>query len=102
MTTPLVVAEAAYLIRRQLGSGAEAMLFRAIAAGEVQVEVMTTSDAERIAALIEIYADLGLSGTDASLVAVSERLGLTRLATLDRRHFAVVRPDHTAAFELIP
>ena len=61
-----------------------------------------TSDAERIAALIEIYADLGLSGTDASLVAVSERLGLTRLATLDRRHFAVVRPDHTAAFELIP
>ena len=46
--------------------------------------------------------DLGLSGTDASLVAVSERLGLTRLATLDRRHFAVVRPDHTAAFELIP
>ncbi|HUZ84117.1 MAG TPA: hypothetical protein VMU66_05445 [Gaiellales bacterium] len=57
---------------------------------------------QRIAGLIETYADLGLGGTDASLIAVAERFGATRIATLDRRHFGVVRPNHTAAFELIP
>ncbi|MHB8469948.1 MAG: type II toxin-antitoxin system VapC family toxin [Gaiellaceae bacterium] len=102
VTTPLVVAETAYLIGRQIGSAAEAGFFRAVAAGELQVEIVTPADAERIAELIETYADLGLGGTDASLIALGERLGITRIATLDRRHFAVVRTSHAAAFELIP
>ena len=36
------------------------------------------------------------------LVAAAERLGVRELATFDRRHFAVVRPAHTAAFNLLP
>jgi predicted nucleic acid-binding protein len=102
VTTPLVIAETAYLIGRQLGSAAEAGFFRAVAAGDLQVEIITPADAERIAELIERYADLGLGGTDASLVALAERMGATRVATLDRRHFGVVRPTHAAVFEIIP
>lgn len=102
VTTAFVIAETAYLIGRQIGAAAEAGFFRAVAAGELQVEMITPADALRIAELIETYADLGLGGTDASLIAVAERLGITRIATLDRRHFGVVRPNHTAAFELIP
>jgi uncharacterized protein len=102
VTTALVIAEAAYLIGRQLGAAAEAAFFRAVAAGEIQVEPITPSDARRIAELIDGYADLGLGGTDASLIAVAERLKLTTIATLDRRHFSVVRPAHTSAFELVP
>lgn len=59
-------------------------------------------DARRIADLIETYSDLGLSGTDASLIVLTERLNTTVIATLDRRHFGVVRPHHITAFELIP
>ncbi len=55
-----------------------------------------------MAELAERYADLGLGGTDASLVALAERLGLTTLATFDRRHFTVVRPTHTPSFTLLP
>jgi predicted nucleic acid-binding protein len=102
VTTALVVAETAYLIGRQLGATAEAAFFRALAEGELQVEAITSADAGRIAELIEKYADLGLGGTDASLVVVAERLGITRIATLDRPHFGVVRPGHTPAFELVP
>lgn len=102
VTTALVVAETAYLIGRQLGAAAEARFFRAVAEGELQIETVTPTDARRIAELIEIYADLGLGGTDASLIAIAERLKLTRLATLDRRHFSVVRPVHAAAFDLVP
>ena len=102
ITTALVIAETACLIGRQLGSAAEAAFFRAVAAGELQVETITPADARRIAELIETYADLGLGGTDASLIVVAERLDVTTIATLDRRHFGVVRSSHTAAFELIP
>lgn len=102
ITTPLVIAETAYLIRRQLGAGAEAAFFRAVAAGELQVEALTSADSRRIADLIEQYADLGLSGTDASLIVIADRLAATKIATLDRRHFGTVRPPHAAAFELVP
>lgn len=102
VTTALVIAETAYLIGRQLGPAAEAAFFRAVAEGELQVERLTPSDARRITELIETYADLGLGGTDASLIVVAERLNVSTIATLDRRHFGVMRPNHAAAFELVP
>ncbi len=63
---------------------------------------MTLSDIGRRADLAERYADLGLGGTDASLVAIAERLGIDRIATFDRRHFSVVRPAHVEIFTLLP
>lgn len=35
-------------------------------------------------------------------MVVAERLGATRIATLDRAHFSIVRPAHCDAFELSP
>ena len=55
-----------------------------------------------MAELVEAYADLRLGTVDASVIALAERLGLTSVATLDRRHFAVVRPIHVEAFTLLP
>ncbi|MGH9150060.1 MAG: hypothetical protein ACRD0F_06945 [Acidimicrobiales bacterium] len=49
--------------------------------------------------LIERYAGLDLGLVDAAVVAVAERLGITTLASIDRRDLLVVRPAH---FELIP
>jgi hypothetical protein len=43
-----------------------------------------------------------LGGTDASLVALAERMGEATIATLDHRHFRVVRPKHANAFTLLP
>jgi predicted nucleic acid-binding protein len=48
------------------------------------------------------YADLALGIVDASVMALTERLGEDKLATLDRRHFSVVRPAHTKALLLLP
>ena len=55
-----------------------------------------------MAELAERYADLKLGGTDASVVAVAERMEIDRIATYDRRHFSVVRPRHVDAFLLLP
>jgi uncharacterized protein len=53
----------------------------------------TTADYARMADLVNTYESLPLGTTDASVVARAERLGLTEVATLDRRHFTVVRPN---------
>lgn len=102
ITTPLVVAETGYLIDRQLGPAAEAGFYRSIAADALLVETLRAQDWQRIAQLVERYADLPLGGTDASLVALAERHSVRRIATLDRRHFSVVRTGDGSAFELLP
>jgi predicted nucleic acid-binding protein len=56
----------------------------------------------RAAQLVERYADLPLGTTDATVVALAERLDVREVATLDRRHFSVVRPDHVSALTLLP
>lgn len=102
VTTPLVIAEAGYLIERQLGPVAEAGFYRSLAAGDLVIDSMRAEDWQRIAELIDRYADLPLGGTDASLVALAERHSVRRIATLDRRHFSVVRPADGTPFELLP
>ena len=39
---------------------------------------------------------------DASIVAIAERLNVTRIATLDQRHFRMMRPRHVDALTLPP
>jgi predicted nucleic acid-binding protein len=50
---------------------------------------------------VTTYRDLGLGTTDATVIALCERLELTGVATLDRRHFSVVRPRHVDALVLL-
>jgi len=102
VTTALVIAEAAYLIDRQLGPQAEASLYTSVIGGQLEVASLDQDDWERIRELVTAYADLRLGGTDASVITLAERLGTTRIATLNHRHFTVVRPHHAAAFELLP
>jgi uncharacterized protein len=102
VTTAMVIAEAAYLIDRQLGAKAEASLYASVIEGQIEVADLDINDWQRIQDLVSTYADLRLGGTDASVIALAERRGTTRIATLNRRHFAVVRPRHADAFELLP
>ena len=52
--------------------------------------------------LVAIYRDLPLGAVDAMVVATAERLSATTVATIDRRHFSIVRPSHVPHFELLP
>lgn len=98
----LVVTEVAYMMGEHIGPHAEHAFGRSIAGGEVVVEPVDDSEWDRIVELMDRYADLPLGMVDASVVALAERLGVGQIATLDRRHFSVVRPAHTEAFEIVP
>lgn len=102
VTTTMVIAEAAYLINRQVGTAGEVALYDAVVDGTITVETLTTLDWQRIHDLVGRYADLRLGGTDASLIAIAERLNAARIATLDHRDFGVVRPAHVDAFDIVP
>jgi uncharacterized protein len=96
----LVVAEVTYLVGSRLGPKAEAGFLRGL--GQIEVEPPTSDDWPRIAELVDEYGDLPLGGTDASVVALAERLDTGMVITLDRRHFTVVRPRHRETLELLP
>lgn len=96
----LVVAEATYFVGRRLGAAAESRFLRGV--GALDVEGPSREDFARMAELVEQYSDFPLGGTDASVIALAERLDAAVILTLDRRHFAAVTPRHREAFELIP
>jgi predicted nucleic acid-binding protein len=70
--------------------------------GALVVEELVSDDYRRVAALLDTYADLRVGFVDAAVLAVVERLREPKLATLDHRHFTVMRPRHVKALELLP
>jgi predicted nucleic acid-binding protein len=98
----LVVTEVAYFLGDRLGPVGEEAFARSLRDGELLVEPVEPSDWNRIVELLNEYADLPLGIVDASVVAACERLGVSTLATLDRRHFSVVRPRHCETLSLLP
>jgi len=98
----LVVTEVAYLLGTRVGPETEVRFLGDLAAGDLVPEHVASADWLRIAELVVAYRGLPLGTVDASVVAASERLGTRTIATLDRRHFSVVRPAHIPAFDLVP
>lgn len=97
-----MVTEVAYLIATRLGAEPEVRFLGDLAGGAFTVEPVAAADWLRIAELVARYRDLPLGTVDASVVTAAERLGIRDVATVDRRHFTVVRPAHCEAFTLLP
>jgi predicted nucleic acid-binding protein len=98
----LVVTEVVQLVASRLGPRAEVLFLGDLAGGSFIVEHVAAGDWLRIADLVWRYRDLRLGTVDASVIAAAERLGLSTIATIDRRHFGVVAPAHVAGFTLLP
>ena len=103
LVVPIPVAvEAAWPIASRLGAATEAAFVASLAASEFTLTDLTNTDWARCAELVDRYADLDLGLVDASVIAVTERLNITTVASVDRRDLLVVRPTHCDAYTLIP
>jgi predicted nucleic acid-binding protein len=103
LTLPVtVVAEAAWMIGRRLGRNVEAAFLESVAMGEFSRVDLSDDDWSRVAQLTAGNGGSNLGVIDASVVAVAERLGVTSLATFNRRDFGTVRPRHCESFQLVP
>lgn len=97
-----VVAEVGYLLASRAGARAESAFLRSLAHGDFRTVELTPVDYARMAELVDAYADMPLGTTDAAVVALAERLDVDEVATLDRRHFTVVRTHRGTALTLLP
>lgn len=88
--------------RYGFGPAAESAFLRSFTTNDLQITNLVEDDFERMAQLVEQYADFPLGGSDASVIAIAERRSITTILTTDRRHFAAVRPNHVEAFTLLP
>lgn len=98
----LVITEVSYLLASRLGPVPEVRFLGDLADGAFNVEPVAAADWLRIAELVSRYRDLPLGTVDASVVTAAERLGVAEVATVDRRHFSIVRPTHVDSFTLLP
>src|SRR5437867_829067 len=87
-------------LNARLRHEAEIRFLGDLAGASFVVEPVHPADWLRIAELVGRYRDLPLGTVDGSVVATAERLGIVEVATLDRRHFSIVRPGHVAGFAL--
>jgi hypothetical protein len=90
------------MLASRAGVQAEVGFLRDVADGVYDLVAVVQADVSRAAQLVERYSDLPLGTADAVVVAVAERYGAAIIATLDRRHFSVVRPSHVSALTLLP
>jgi len=98
----IVLPEICYLIGSRMGHPIMRGFMRGVLAGDMRIESLTEADLKRAVDVLDKYADAGVDFVDAAIVALAERLSITRILTTDRRHFQLFRPRHCAAFELLP
>jgi predicted nucleic acid-binding protein len=97
-----VLVEVDYWIDQRLQVGALIALLADIEGGAYVVEDLRPGDYVRIKQLCDRYADSDVGFVDAAVLAVVERLEEPKLATLDRRHFGLLRPRHRESLALLP
>jgi predicted nucleic acid-binding protein len=98
----VVLPEVCYLLNTRGGPPAEKAFLEGLAASDWGLEPLTEADFHRAIALLDAYRDANIGFVDAALVAVAERLGVTRIYTLDRRDFSIIRPTHVERFVVLP
>jgi uncharacterized protein len=97
-----VVVELEWLVESRLGHAPFDAFLESVEEGEVEIEALTVADYRRARALCARYHDLPLGFVDAAVIAVAERFKERKVATLDLRHFSVVRPAHVRSLQLVP
>jgi uncharacterized protein len=95
------ITEVAYLLAR-INNETAADFVASLATTELTLEIPRQEDYSRSAEIIRQYSDARLDFVDTLIVAMAERLNITRVLTLDRRDFQLIRPKHCSAFEILP
>lgn len=102
VVSPFVVAETDYLVATRYGVAAELAVLRELAGGAWHIAPFGPSDLEACADVVDRYHDQEIGVSDASNVVLAARHGTTVIATLDHRHFDVLRALDGRPFTVVP
>lgn len=97
-----VISEVCYLLNSFLGASAELAFLHSLINREIVIEHSKEDDLLRIVELLKKYRDQNIGYVDAALIAVAERLKITKVLTTDRKHFSIIKPKHCESFAIFP
>jgi predicted nucleic acid-binding protein len=100
--SPYVLAEVDYLVATRHGSAAELAVLDELTGGAWELAALDLVDVQDARAVIVNFADQHIGLADASMVVLAGRYRTRVVATLDRRHFSVLRTLDGHAFDIVP
>lgn len=97
-----VLVEVDYWLVKLYGEEVWATFVEDLEGGAYRLHQLDLAGLSRAAEIERVYANLDLGLVDAAVITTCEQLGETKVATLDRRDFSVVRPAHCEGMRLLP
>jgi predicted nucleic acid-binding protein len=102
VVSPYVVAELDYLVATRHGVDDELAVLDELAGGAWDLAAFAEDGLRRARGVIASYRDQQIGVADASIVVLAERYRTRKIASLDRRHFGVLRSLDGGYFEVLP
>ena len=95
-----IIIEICYLVRTRLSLHLEIKFLEEVDRS-FNLEPIKDEDISRIIEILKKYDTLDIGYVDASIVAISERLRLNKILTLDRKHFGALVPKGFDYFDIL-
>jgi len=102
VVSPYVIAELDYLVGTRHGVDDELAVLDELAGGAWDLAAFDEEGLRRARGVIASYRDQQIGVADASIVVLAERYRTRTIASLDRRHFDVLRSFDGGYFEVLP
>ena len=102
VVSPYVLAELDYLVATRHGVQAELAVLDELGGGAWELACLDVAELRTARTIVDRYANQRIGLADASNVVLAQRFGQTPIATLDRRHFSVLRALDGSALTLVP
>ncbi len=101
LTTEAVITETAYVLAASPKHQWAALHWVQRARNANLLSIEPVADHDRIAKIIDRYANLPCDYADATLIALAENTGVAAIATIDQRDFSVYRIDGRKRFRIL-
>jgi predicted nucleic acid-binding protein len=102
VVSPYVVAELDYLVATRHGVDDELAVLDELTGGAWDLPGFDQEGLRRAREVISMYRDQEIGVADASIVVLAERYRTRTIASLDHRHFDVLRSLDGGYFEVLP
>jgi len=98
----VALTEVLYLLKRETGVQGAIAFLKEFNQSQPDLQHVTVGDLKRVQEIMQQYASAKLDFVDCCVMALSERLNITLVCTLDQRDFSIFRPKHCDYLEILP
>ncbi len=98
----VLFGELSYMLYRAGGNALVLRALQGLRQSHVTHMDLSDSDYSRAFEILGKYLDTRIDFIDSCVMAIAERLQISRILTFDHRDFGLYRPAHISHFELMP